>query len=212
MTPPVSPSLHVVALAALGCTTGCAAQLDGGYDWRSPDLAPRVIRVSGRTTNMRQSGPTIGAIGTGTIEKGRFAPRNAMVGVGYQFRPLGPFPSGFGLDGSLELGMGEPLFIDFDGFGGYVGGEVSMPYRVCGDADFDPNHYVSVVVLVDLVVSSTFGVWMPPAGSSDATAIGELGGHFGVRFTFGSDAAAAPEPLDEDELESRPEQPEEAGR
>ena len=173
-----------LALTVLLGTSGCAAQADVGYGWRSPDGAPRVLRLSGRSTNMRASGPTLGARGAATIEDDRLALRNAMVAVGYQFRPLGPFPDGLGLDGSLELGMGEPLFVDYRGVGGYVGGEISVPYRICGDADFDPNQYVSLAVLVDLVASTSFGVWTPPAGSSDATALGALGGHFGVRVTF----------------------------
>lgn len=191
------------AMLALTLTTGCAAQADTGWGWRNPDRAPRVVRLSGRTTNMRQSGPTLGLRGAATVESDGVAPRNTMVGVGYQVRPSGPWPDGFGFDASLELGMGEPLYVDYPGLGGYVGVEASVPYRIVGDADFDPNAYNTMAILLDLVVAGSTGVWTPPAGSAGGRALGELNGHLGVRVTFGTDATQAPSPP-EDEEEAEP--------
>lgn len=188
-------SLRTVwAVSSALWSTGCAIQLSSGHAYRTPApaIAPRIIEVSAHIEDMRAGGPILGA--RGTIEhvdaERPLALRNAMVDVGYQLRSSRSCP---GFEAVLDLGLGEPSSVDFDGVGGYVGVRASVPFRVYGDADRDQaNNYHSLAVMLDVVASGYGGVWTEPFSTAKENALGDFGGLLGVRVGLGTDAARSP--------------------
>ncbi len=180
-------------LAACGAPA-CAVQLSSGHAYRTPlpTIAPRIIEISAHLEDMRADGPILGARGTLEHVDGDrpLALRNAMVDVGYQLRSSTSHP---GFEAMLDLGLGEPSSVDFDGIGGYVGARVNLPIRVYGDADGDgANNYHSLAVMLDVVASGYGGVWTEGFETASESALGDFGGLFGVRVGFGTDAARSP--------------------
>lgn len=178
-------------LVVISPALGCSAQLATGWGTRSPDYAPRVISVEGKVEDMRKHGPTFGARGVITADNWErpLVLRNAMVNAGYQYRPRFPYP---GVEAELELGLGEPNFVDYDGVGGYVGARLSALYRLYGDADTDPSAYYTITPLLDVVVTGYAGGWSAPVSTESRPVVGDLGGLIGLRFGIGTDVARSP--------------------
>jgi hypothetical protein len=190
---PTSSCRAALALLAAG-SSACAVQLSSGHAYRTtvPELAPRIIEVSAHIEDMRADGPILGARGTVEVVDGErpLTLRHAMVDVGYQVRSARAHP---GFEAALDLGLGEPSSVDFDGIGGYVGARLSMPIRVYGDADADhANNYSSLALMLDVVPSAYGGVWTEPFSSATETIWGDFGGLLGIRVGLGTDAARSP--------------------
>lgn len=185
---------RALLMSAALSSTACAVQVSSGHAYRTPapTIAPRIIEISAHIEDMRADGPILGARGTIEHVDGErpLALRNAMVDVGYQLRSTPTCP---GFEAALDLGLGEPSSVDFDGIGGYVGVRASVPVRVYGDADRDgANNYHSLAVMFDVVASGYGGVWTESFSSATQNAWGDFGGLLGVRVGLGTDAARSP--------------------
>jgi len=182
-----------LALLAL-LATACSAQLGGGWATRQPDGAPRVLRLGGQLEGGRDPGATLNARATLEIgnEERPVVLRNVAVGAGGQGRALSHEPFVFGLEGGVELGVGEPSYVDFESPGAYLGARLAMLFRLYGDADFEPNQYYLLGVLVDLVPEGTAGAWTAPEGSADPATLFEAVGQLALRVTILSDLTRSP--------------------
>ncbi len=180
----------LVALMAINAL-GCSLQTTTGWATRNPDFAPRLLQVEGQLEDMRRHGPVLGVRGVAVVEGAErpIALRNAQLFAGYQLRPRFRKP---GFEAGLDLGLGEPTFVDFDGIGGYVGARASLLYRLYGDADTDPTAYYTATFLLDVVAGSYLGVWTAPAETGARPVVADSGGFVGFRFGIGTDVARAP--------------------
>lgn len=177
-------------LLAIACS-GCAAQLGTGWTNHGKDVAPRVIAFTARTFEPRHDGPMVG-LGVSARVGGASEPlrvRNATVSAGYHLRTRRGFPTGFGGEWTLDLGLGEPSLYDLGGIGGYLGTSTTLLWRLAGQGDDVPRFDV-LSTQVDLALAPQVGLWTPPEGASP-NVVFDAGIQLALRVTLSTDLGSS---------------------
>lgn len=192
-------SQHQVLLFAMAALSGCAMQA-AGHLGSGESFEPRGgFSLSSYALKGRAFGPLFGArvavSDRGTIQNGALL-------VGVLQRPLDPF--GFGYEGYVSAGLGEPLFQDLRGTALLVGLGGSGFFRLMGPSRRRAIHVASVGI--DLVLGVEGSAWIPERNPASPECHGcpiyELTGHAGLRVSLLSELITEgpqPEPREDDE-------------
>lgn len=181
--------------------SGCAIQA-AGHLGSGESFEPRGgFSLSSYALKGRARGPLLGArvsiSDRGTIQNGALL-------VGVLQRPLNPF--GFGYEGYVAAGLGEPLFQDLQGTALLVGLGGSGFFRLVGPTRRRAIHVASASL--DLVLGVEGSAWIPERNPASPGCLGcpiyELTGHAGLRLSLLSELITEgpqAEPREEDEAQ-----------
>ncbi len=188
----------ILALAPL---CGCAFQLAGHAGTGEDFVAHGGVTASGYALKGRAFGPLLGAR-VAMSERGAIQSGALLAGV--LQRPLVPW--GFGGEGYVVAGLGEPLFRDLRGTALVVGIGGSGFLRLVGPSRRRAFHVVSASV--DLVLGAEGSAWVPErnvaAPGCPGCPIYEWSAHAGLRLSLLSELiteTTASEPRDANEAQ-----------
>lgn len=179
------------AALLLAAAPGCAFQVGHGWSSAGHHLAPCVVAFEARAFKPRHDGPLIGVMVQAGLGESAARPvrvRTGLLSTGYHWRTPRRFPGGFGFEGALDLGVGQPPLRALGGTGGYLGVGGTLLYRVLGAGDDEPR-FDTLAFLGDLALTARGGLWTAPEGERSLY-VPEFGLQLAFRITFSSDLTA----------------------